>query len=563
MSDSLIVSLLLNISLLLLAATLLMEIRPLRSILYFHDAGLPQRLLIAVLFGMMAILSTYCGINAYDAIINTRVISVTAAGLLGGPVAGIGAGLIGGIHRYFYAPESFTALGCCVGTITFGVIGAAGGKFFRHMIFSRLFQVGITIAGELCQVVWLFLLARPIGAVIVLEQHILIPKIIVNSLGMVLLFSTFNRFRQSRADELIDGQSRTLYIADQCLPYLRRGLRPGEDVQKVADIIRTHAALYRVMLCDRERLVALSGFAAAPAALPEYMAASITSGETQVRTDRRARRWGERQEEAIAVPLRCGGEVVGAMALQLDQTGLQLAGADIRFAESLASFLSTLLQRNELDREIARRRKAEFRAFQSQINPHFFFNALNTISALCRTDPDEARSLLLVLADYYRQILSINEEFVTLTTELHNVDNYLTIAKARFVDAIHFTAQVPDNTDECRLPPLIIQPLVENAVRHGGVAVDDRRVALSARREGGRIHIAVSDQGRGFPPEILKEINDPNNKRYSGLFNVCKRLVSVYGPESRLQIESGPKGSTVRFSIPVTPAVSSEKEADL
>ena len=79
----------------------------------------------------------------------------------------------------------------------------------------------------------------------------------------------------------------------------------------------------------------------------------------------------------------------------------------------------------------------------------------------------------------------------------------------------------------------------------------------------GRVHIAVTDQGRGFPAEILEEINDPNNKRYSGLFNVSKRLVSVYGPESRLQIESTPNGSTVRFSIPVTPPVSSEKEAAL
>lgn len=563
MSDSLVVSLLLNISLLLLAATLMMEIRPLRSILYLHDAGLLQRLLIAVLFGMMAILSTYCGINAYDAIINTRVISVTAAGLLGGPIAGIGAGLIGGIHRYFYAPSSFTALGCCVGTITFGVIGAIGGRYFRHMIFSRLFQVGITIVGELVQVVWLFVLARPIEAVITLERHILIPKMIVNSLGMVLLFSTFTRFRQSRADELIEGQSRTLYIADQCLPYLRRGLRSGEDVQKVADTIRTYAAGYRVMLCDRKQVVARSGFETAPETLPAYMAACMESGQTQVRTDRRARSLRHRQEEIIAVPLRSGGEVIGAMALQLDQLGLQLAAADIRFAESLASFLSTLLQRSELDREIARRRKAEFRAFQSQINPHFFFNALNTISALCRTKPDEARSLLLVLADYYRQILSINEEFVTLTAELHNVDNYLAIAKARFVDAIHFTAQVPENTDECHLPPLIIQPLVENAVRHGGVAVDDRRVDLTITQADGRVHIAVTDQGRGFPAEILEEINDPNNKRYSGLFNVSKRLVSVYGPESRLQIESTPNGSTVRFSIPVTPPVSSEKEAAL
>lgn len=561
MSDSLIVSLLLNISLLLLAATLLMEIRPLRSILYFRQARLPLRLLLAVLFGMMAILSTYCGINAYDAIINTRVISVTAAGLLGGPVAGIGAGLIGGIHRYFYAPGSFTALGCCVGTITFGVIGAIGGKYFRHLMVSRLFLVGITVVGELCQVVWLFALARPIEAVITLEQHILLPKIIVNSLGMVLLFSTFSRFRQSRTDELIEGQSRTLYIADQCLPYLRRGLRPGGDVQKVADTIRTHAAGYQVLLSDRERLVAVSGFAPSGDVLPDYMAACMESGSTQVRTDRSKRLLHLRREDVIAVPLRCGQEVVGAMALQLDQLGLRLAEADIRFAESLAGFLSTLLQINELDREVARRRKAEFRAFQSQINPHFFFNALNTISALCRTDPDKARSLLLVLADYYRQTLSINEEFVPLSVELRNVENYLTIAQARFVDAIHFTAKLPENTGECRLPPLIIQPLVENAVRHGGVAVDDRRVELSIREEGGRMYIAVTDQGRGFPPDVLEALNDPQTKRYSGLFNVSKRLVSVYGSESRLQIDSTPGGSTVRFSIPVTPPVISEKEA--
>lgn len=545
MSNSLLVSLLLNISLLCLAATLMMELKPLRSFLYRAPDDWRLQLMLAALFGLLATLSTYCGFNAYGANINTRVISVTAAGLLGGPVAGIGAGLIGGVHRYFYAPNSFTALACSVGTLTFGIIGSLGSRYFRWKP-SRLFLIAVTVAGELCQTLWLFLLARPVSAVVDLEFHILLPKLVINSAGMVLLFSIFSRFRQSRTDEMIESQSDSMYIANQCLPYLRKGFGPGPHLQQVADTIRAHAVGYQVLLSDRSRLLAASGITPGGDELPEYMAACMESGSAQIRSFRTTL-----QEGLVAVPIRCGKEIVGSMALRLDQGGLLLAPADIHFAENLAGFLSTLLELNNLDREIALRRQAEFRAFQAQIDPHFFFNALNTISALCRTDPDKARSLLLVLADYYRQTLTINEDFVTLTTELENVNNYLTIAQARFVNAIHFTAVLPENTDRFRLPPLIIQPLVENAVRHGGVSVDDRRVALRIVQTGGQLEVSVTDRGKGFPPEVLRDLADPDNKRYSGLFNVDKRLRSVYGPEGRLQVESGPAGSTVRFCIPV------------
>ena len=115
--------------------------------------------------------------------------------------------------------------------------------------------------------------------------------------------------------------------------------------------------------------------------------------------------------------------------LVVDQGGPRIAKADVSFAENLGQFFSTILDLNSLDYQIELRRQAEFRAFQSQINPHFFCNALNTISALCRTAPDEARRLLLVLAEYYRQILSITEDFVPLEQELRNVENYLTIAR--------------------------------------------------------------------------------------------------------------------------------------
>ncbi|MEM5781072.1 MAG: histidine kinase, partial [Lawsonibacter sp.] len=148
----------------------------------------------------------------------------------------------------------------------------------------------------------------------------------------------------------------------------------------------------------------------------------------------------------------------------------------------------------------------EFRALQSQINPHFLFNALNTISALCLTNPNRARESILVLASYFRQTLSINEPFVTLEQELSNVNNYLTLTEARFEGAIHITRELPDDLTALSLPPLILQPIVENAVRHGGTAVDERHVHIQIRQDQKHAFVQVSDRGRGFPSPVLEKL---------------------------------------------------------
>ena len=175
------------------------------------------------------------------------------------------------------------------------------------------------------------------------------------------------------------------------------------------------------------------------------------------------------------------------------------------------------------------------------------------ISSLCRTDPDRARELILVLANYFRQTLSINRNLVPLKDELSNVDNYLTLAQARFEGDIHVTMTLPDDLTECQLPPLLLQPLVENAVRHGRTAIDERYVNLEILQKNGQIHVSVSDRGHGFPPHVLQALNDPNDQSFSGLFNVRKRLRTIYGSQCRFDITSTPAGSTVSFSIPVVP----------
>ncbi|MEI3141080.1 MAG: histidine kinase [Lawsonibacter sp.] len=212
-----------------------------------------------------------------------------------------------------------------------------------------------------------------------------------------------------------------------------------------------------------------------------------------------------------------------------------------------------MLELGETEHQIALRKQAEFRALQSQINPHFLFNALNTISGLCLTDPDRACQTVLVLANYFRQTLTINEPVVTLEQELSNVDNYLMLTEARFEGALHVHKELPDDLTALRLPPLILQPIVENAVRHGFKAVDDRRVSLVIRQDDQRAYIQVSDCGPGFSDEVLRKLDDPNDPTYTGLFNVRKRLRAIYGDACEFSIQNSDDGATVAFSIPLTP----------
>lgn len=409
LSENLLITLIFNISLLVLVATILTEFPVFSRLFHQEEQGFWGKIELGVIFGILAVLCTYGGVDIMGAIVNTRVISVAAAGLIGGPLSGVVAGVIGGVHRYFYAPDSFTALGCCLGTITFGVIGGVAHVCYPNRNTDRKFLVAVTVVGELAQAGWLLLVSRPLADVIELEIMILLPKLVINSMGMVLLFGVIHRLQQSRL-------------------------------------------------------------------------------------------------------------------------------------------------------QIELRRQAELKALQSQINPHFFCNALTAISYLVRTDSDQARHLLLVLADYYRQTLSINKPLVPLEDELRNVDNYLTIAQARFEDAIHLDCQLPSDMTDCVLPPLIIQPIVENAVRHGGTSIHDRHIQMSVTREGNSMTVAVTDQGHGFDQQVLDDLKNPDCPRYSGMFNVHKRLCSIYGVASGLRVDSSPTGSTVCFTVPIQPKRSKLEE---
>jgi two-component system LytT family sensor kinase len=185
----------------------------------------------------------------------------------------------------------------------------------------------------------------------------------------------------------------------------------------------------------------------------------------------------------------------------------------------------------------------------SQINPHFLFNTLNTVSSLIRLDPGTARKVLVKLSNILRRRLKTQTHFAPLRQELDFIADYLDIEVVRFGrDKLRVVEEIDPATLDVMVPTMILQPLVENAIRHGiGPKIEGGTITLRASRGNGRIAIQVSDDGLGIPKNRLPEVYASG----IGMMNVQERLKVLYGQEFSMKVESEPgKGTTVRFELP-------------
>jgi anti-sigma regulatory factor (Ser/Thr protein kinase) len=207
--------------------------------------------------------------------------------------------------------------------------------------------------------------------------------------------------------------------------------------------------------------------------------------------------------------------------------------------------------------------EAELRALRAQINPHFLFNALTTIGYLIQTAPPRALQTLLRLTALLRAVLRSEGLFTTLGRELDVIESYLDIERARFDERLHVTIDVPTRLRAVRLPPLVLQPLVENAVKHGisqkelGGDVTIRARVERVSDQARQLLIVVQDTGAGSTPSALQRGREGG----VGLRNVERRLGHQYGPAASLSIEStAGMGTTVTLRVPLTLMVSDEAE---
>ncbi|RPI10169.1 MAG: sensor histidine kinase, partial [Acidobacteriales bacterium] len=192
--------------------------------------------------------------------------------------------------------------------------------------------------------------------------------------------------------------------------------------------------------------------------------------------------------------------------------------------------------------------KARLAALTSQINPHFLFNTLNSVSSLIRTNPDQARAVVYKLSNILRRLLRKDENFSLLRDELSFIDDYLAIEMVRFGDKLRFEKSISPETLDLLVPSMLLQPLVENSIKHGlSGKLEGGTIRIRCHAENARIRLAVEDDGVGIPEAKLATLLDQG----IGVGNTNERLKVLFGNDYRMYVDSRPDGGTrIEIEIP-------------
>jgi two-component system LytT family sensor kinase len=341
----------------------------------------------------------------------------------------------------------------------------------------------------------------------------------------------------------------TLHTASLAAPSLRAGLTAAAAGKSAAHL-RGLLGSAAVAVTDLSATIAWDGSGDHHAGDAFGWAAPVLDSGRATVTTRRVScdKPGCPVRVGVVAPLVVSGDVVGTLAAYGDEASTAL----VRATEEVARFVSAQLELAELDRSRARVAEAEVRALRAQISPHFIYNSLTAIASFVRTDPEQARELLLEFADFTRYSFRRHGDFTTLAEELRSIDRYLLLERARFGDRLRVTLRVAPEVLPVAVPFLCLQPLVENAVRHG---LENKpgtgHVTITAEDAGNEAVISIEDDGVGMDPDRLqRQLSGTAVKDSVGLGNVDERLRTVFGPAYGLVVETG-VGAGTRVSIRV------------
>ncbi len=343
-----------------------------------------------------------------------------------------------------------------------------------------------------------------------------------------------------------------LHAATTTLPHLRKGLT-GRNAERAVPHLRALTGAAAIALADTRAVLAIDG-----------------EGRDQVRPgdllSRLLERAGDNRlhivprlvssdptcplRSAVLAPLLAQGKRIGTLIAFYRTVG-RPSHHELRVVQEAASLVSAQVELSLVAEQEERVAQAELRALRAQISPHFIYNALAAVAGDIHARPEEARDLLTDFAEFTRYLFRDGRSYVTLGEEIEHVERYLRLEQARFRDGLHVTVDVPAGTRGAVVPAMSLQPLVENAVRHGverqaGLG----RVAISARIVGGDVELRVSDDGIGIEPERLEAVLAGAGGGI-GVSNVDARLRATFGERYALRIESDlGEGTTAVMTVP-------------
>lgn len=506
--------------------------------------------ILSCFFSILAIIGTYTGADYRGAIVNVRNIGVVVGGILAGPEVGILAGFIAGLHRLFIDVDPITTIPCATATMIGGFITAYLYKKCNEKNFYLYGFLGGFLVENLSMLLILvmgkdFELAKDI------VSNIYFPMILANAVGVSIVLLIIQDIIEEK--DIIAGKQAklSLEIANKTLPYFRN----GESLNEVCKIISDSLGAKAVVITNEK-----------------YITASYSTSEdfkiahTDIKSEvtKKVLKTGKiciigqcddvkyfqcvtgKIKSCIISPLFQGDKVSGTLKIYFD-TKENVTASNQYLVEGLSLLISTQLELSSVENLKTMAKEAELKALQTQINPHFLFNALHTTSFFVRKDPNKAREIIIDLSTYLRYNLENACKLVPLEMELEQVKAYFNIEKARFGDKISLNIDVDENVKNINIPSLIIQPLVENSIKHGLLKKREGGfVNIIAKKENKGCLITIEDNGIGIDQKIIDNLDDRIDKNI-GLKNVHNRIKLIYG--KGLVVEKLETGTKISFYI--------------
>lgn len=567
-----------RVGMVVLLAFLLVNVNPFRRLL-FHQT-ISAKLQLFVIFSLFTIVDNLTGIeidrqnhvqstiiltklSPTSSVANARVLAVSSAGITGGPWVGAAVGLVAGLHRVLQGSVNssfYIASSVLIGILSGLAYRGEDRDFSRPALLTPWQGFAVGIVMEVIQMVFILLFSDAGWSLV---RFIAGPMVIVNSLGTYVFLSVISTYiKQEQETRAVHIQS-LVDLIDKTMPYFRSGLNL-ESAQEVARIIKRYTNSDAISLTTRNEILAHVGAGSDHHVPTKKMVThlsekAIKTGEVQIAHS-------EEQigcpnpdcplQAAVVVPLRVNDKVVGTLKMYYVKSW-ELTPVEIQLARSLEKIFSCQIALGQAENQAKLVREAEIKALQAQVNPHFFFNAINTIVAMIRKDSDKAREFLIQLSLYFRSnLLGGRETQITLQQELDQVNAYLTLELSRFPDRYEIHQEISVN-EQVLLPPFMLQILLENALKHAfNGRMKGNEVWLSVSQVGKRIKVQVEDNGTGIKPEVLAKLGKEEVSSESGsgtsLQNLNQRLIEIYDERSQLNFTSSGAGTTVTAYLPLT-----------
>jgi len=358
------------------------------------------------------------------------------------------------------------------------------------------------------------------------------------------------RARQSNA---------VLQLASQTLEAMGEGL-DAKSSQRICSLLLPSTAAIAVAITDDHSILGYAGYEEShnpTGAIIRTQAtyATLADGKTRVLFTPEEIGFPNGAHginAAIIVPLAVGKDVKGTLKFYY-RSANHISETQKSIAVGFGQLLSTQMAASALEEQTALATKMELKMLQSQINPHFLFNTINTIASLTRTDPAQARTLLREFAKFYRSTLEDSRDLIEFQREVEQTQRYFMFELARFgEDRLELICDIQPEVNEMMVPPFLLQPLVENAVRHAMPSEGKLTIRVTGMRTGDDVIVSVIDDGNGMTQEACQNILHPSSTQGMGIAvgNVHDRICGYFGPGTRLEAESElGKGTTVRLVL--------------